>query len=113
LFSLTPPIFGFILAAKDLKKFGENNIFNQKQSSLINHGLANFILLSLFPLVKFGSFRHFRKTYYELMSYGLNKIDCRGVRYSYKCYAKAFNISPYIFYFLYAIEKCRLKYLKN
>lgn len=113
LFSSDKAINGFILAAIDLKKFSDINILNHEQTKLFNHGIANFVLLSLFPSVKFGLLTRFQKTYIKLKSYGFKKIDTCGVRYSYKWYAKAYNISPYIFLFLYAIEKFRLKYLVN
>jgi glycosyltransferase involved in cell wall biosynthesis len=111
LFNSDFTINGFILATIDLQNFAYNNNFNKDQKGLINHGIANFILLALFPSVKFGLLKRFRKTCMELRTEGFDKINTLGVKYGYYSYAKAYNISPYLFFLLYTKDKIKQKFL--
>ena len=88
---------GFIKAARDLKKFSENNQLNGIQSRLINHGIANFVLLALFPQVRARGLKRFRKTVLTLEKEGFGKLACDGVVEPYLGYAKRYNYSPCLF----------------
>jgi glycosyltransferase involved in cell wall biosynthesis len=106
-------INGFVLATIDLRNFASNNNFNKNQIALINHGMANFILLALFPSVRFELLERFRKTCSQLKSLGFNKINTLGVKDCYNSYAKAYNISSYLFFLLYSKDKFKQKFLIN
>ena len=110
LFNSDYAINGFILATIDLRNFASNNNFSKNQIALINHGMANFILLALFPSVRFELLERFRKTCSQLKSLGFNKINTLGVKYDYYWYAKAYNISPYLFFLFYTLKKIKQKF---
>lgn len=90
-------VSGFILAAKDLRDFRGRHTFSKEQTDLIQHGIVNFVLLSLFPLVGIGTLKRFCKTYKKLEKEGFKKLDLGGVVEPYLSYAKKYNISPLLF----------------
>ncbi|HPJ59357.1 MAG TPA: glycosyltransferase [Bacteroidales bacterium] len=90
-------VAGFITAANDLKKFGNDYEFSGKQKELINHGIVNFVLLSLFPLIRARSIVRFVKTIRKLEREGYKKINISGVAEPYLSYAKKYNKSPLLF----------------
>jgi hypothetical protein len=75
--------------------------------------MAKFILLALFPSVRFELLERFRKTCSQLKSLGFNKINTLGVKDFYNSYAKAYNISSYLFFLLYSKDKFKQKFLIN
>jgi glycosyltransferase involved in cell wall biosynthesis len=97
LFYSEKAVNGFITAANDLRKFGNEHLFSGTQKELINHGIVNFVLLSLFPLVRVRSFGRFITTRRKLKRQGYEKLDTSGVAEPYLTYAKMYNVSPLLF----------------
>lgn len=102
---------GFILAAKDLRDFRGRHQFSKEQSDLIQHGIVNFVLLSLFPLVRISTLKRFRETCKKLEKEGFGKLDLDGVVEPYLSYAKKYNISPLLFAASYWNSLARKKIL--
>jgi glycosyltransferase involved in cell wall biosynthesis len=92
---------GFIAAANDLKEFGGRINSGNDQKGLINHGIADFVLLSLFPLIRLKSFKYFFLTCRRLTNEGYKTLDTFGVVEPYLSYAKLYNISPILFALMY------------
>jgi glycosyltransferase involved in cell wall biosynthesis len=113
LFNSDRAISGFIQATIDLEMFRKKHEFHQNQLELINHGIANFVLLSLFPSVKLGGLKTFRKTCKKLKQLGYSKIEILGVRDVYRSYSRAFNVSPFLFLILYSKVKIKVKFFNK
>jgi len=90
-------INGFIRAANELRDFGRTHSFSGSRAGLINHGMANFVLLSLFPSVRISSVGRFRRTYKGLKNENFDKLEISGVVEPYLSYARLYNHSPLLF----------------
>lgn len=97
-------INGFLKAAADLRDFSNKHGFDKPQQGLLNHGIANFVLLSLFSQVSLGKLKALQQTVQKIKAAGFGQLPTQGVVDPYRTYAKRFNISPYFFLALYAIE---------
>ncbi len=108
-------ITGYLNAALDIKKFASEQTLSPKQIGLTNHGIVNFVLLSLFPLVSFNSLGRLFQTVQKVKSLGFSKLPIEGVVFPYHRYACNFNFSPFYFILIIfkenAIKKLRL--IKN
>lgn len=96
-------IDGFLKAAIDLKTFSQKFTFTESQRGLLNHGIANFVLLAIFPLVSFR-IKKLSATIQKIRQLGFSKLATKGVVWPYSDYARRFNISPYYFALTYACE---------
>jgi glycosyltransferase involved in cell wall biosynthesis len=96
-------IDGFLKAAADLRTFAKKFEFTQSQRGLLNHGIANFVLLAIFPLVslKFG---RLAATIQKIKELGFSRLETSGVVWPYDKYTRRFNISPYFFALMFAGE---------
>jgi glycosyltransferase involved in cell wall biosynthesis len=103
-------INGFLKAAVDIKAFGKKYIFTDEQKGLINHVTANFVLLSIFPLVAFKYIKPLLQTLQKIKKLGFSKLETAGVVNPYLQYAKYFNVSPYFFLVMYAKEMAAKKF---
>ncbi len=97
-------INGFLKAAADLREFSEANRFGMPQQGLLNHGMANFVLLSLFSQVSLGKIKALQHTIKKIKATGFSQLQTQGVVDPYRTYAIRFNISPYFFLALYATQ---------
>jgi len=104
LFHTIEAINGFLLASQDIRVFGEKHNFNKTQQGLINHVTANYVLLSLFPLMKSKNIFISSKIIRKLKKLGFSKLPLEGVAYPYSKYTKYYNISPYYFLMQYGKE---------
>jgi glycosyltransferase involved in cell wall biosynthesis len=102
-------IDGFLKAATDLRDFSKKHEFSKIQQGLIHHGIANFVLLAIFPLVSATRAKIF-DTMRKIKSLGFSKLEITGVVNPYLKYAKYFNISPYFFLLMYAKEMAVKKF---
>lgn len=103
-------INGFLKAALDIKKFGEEHTLATKNYGLINHGIVNFVLLSLFPLISLHSLGRLSQTVKKIKFLGFLRLPIAGVVFPYSQYASNFNVSPYYFILMYFKEKAIKKY---
>lgn len=97
-------INGFLKAAADLRDFSNNHGFDKPQRGLLNHGMANFVLLSLFSQMSLAKLKALQATVQKIKAAGFGQLQTQGVVDPYRTYARRFNISPYFFLALYAIE---------
>ncbi len=94
---------GFLKAAADIRTFGKKHIFTQQQHGLINHGIANFVLLAIFPMIAFKSAKIF--TVMKMIRvFGFSKLETNGVVEPYLKFARYFNVSPYFLLLMYTKE---------
>lgn len=109
-------INGFLIAAQEIREFGNKHDFSKEQKGLINQVTVTFALLSLFPLINFRNILIFPKVVSKLKELGFSKLPTKGVISIYLRYANYFNFSPYYFFVQYAkvmvVKKTRLV-LKN
>ena len=105
-------IDGFLKAASDIKEFGEKHDFTKIQKGLIHHGTANFVLLSLFPLVSLKNGKRVFKTIGKIRNAGFSTLETSGVVMPYLKYAQNFNLSPYFFLLKYSIEMTFKKFAR-
>ena len=101
LFTSQRAIDGFHRAIDDLRSHSNAFSFNTRQSMLINHGIANFVLLSLFPLTRPRFLRRFVRSVQRLRMSGYSSLETTGVVEPYLFYARLYNTSPYIFLIYY------------
>jgi glycosyltransferase involved in cell wall biosynthesis len=101
LFSSQRAINGFLNAVNDLRQFSSQGKFDMKQAGLINHGIANFVLLSLFPLSRMKFLTRFKRTISKLRMAGYARLETFGVVEPYLSYAKLYNASPYLLAIVY------------
>lgn len=102
-------IDGFLKAADDLRHFASRNTFANRQQGLINHGLVNYVLLSLFPQVSVKKIGALHQTIGKIKELRFSKLNTHGVVEPYLTYARRFNISPYYFLLCYAAEITKKK----
>lgn len=102
-------IDGFLKAAEDIQSFSKKHIFTEEQKGLINHVTANFVLLSIFPLVSVKYIKPLLQTIQKIKRLGFVRLETAGVVEPYLQYAKNFNVSPYFFLLLYAKEMAAKK----
>jgi len=98
-------INGFILAAKNLKKFGQKISLNKEQLDLINHGIIKFVIL---PLTATMSDKNLIKYFYvskKLKREGFSKLTLPIKKNRYYQYGKMYNQSVVTFPFFYIINK--------
>ena len=111
LFFSEKAIKGFILAAKELKKFASNLNLNSKQQGLVNHVIIKFVLLALIPLASIKSFKGFSKVTAELKKGEFSKLDVAGVSDRVYCkFATSYNRSGYYFLAVYLKFKFSQKF---
>ncbi len=104
---------GFLKAAKEIKDFQSKYSFSKKQNGLLNLGIVNFVLLTIFPNVNFSSLNKLKKIIEEIKAAGFVNLETLGVVEPYYKYAQYFNISPYLFVLKYANEKFYKILFKN
>lgn len=97
-------INGFLKAAADLRDFSNKHRFDKPQRGLLNHGMANFVLLSLFSQMSLGKLKALQATVQKIKAADFGQLQTQGVVDPYRTYARRFNVSPYFFLALYAIE---------
>lgn len=102
-------IDGFLKAAVDLRYFAKQHKFTQQQQGLINHGLVNYVLLSLLSQISMSKIGGLIKTVGKIKELGFTKFDTDGVVEPYLTYAQRFNISPYYFLLCYSAEITKKK----
>lgn len=102
-------IDGFLKAAVDLRHFAKQHKFTQQQQGLINHGLVNYVLLSLLSQISMSKIGGLIKTVDKIKELGFTKFDTDGVVEPYLTYAQRFNISPYYFLLCYSAEITKKK----
>ena len=101
LFYSDKAINGFINGALNLRDFANKNILTNKQTELINHGLAKFVILSLSPSIfKFNIVKYF-EIIRLLKKENLAKLETRGLRFVYSKHVKMYNFSKYFFPFFF------------
>lgn len=106
-------IHGFLEAAANLKAFSAKNKLSEQQQGLVNHGIVKYVLLSLFQNVNLKSLGKFNATVRKISAKNLLKLPINGVVQPYDKYAKYFNWSPYLFFFLYWQDNIAIKFKKN
>jgi glycosyltransferase involved in cell wall biosynthesis len=102
-------IDGFLKAAVGLRSFSKKYAFTDEQKGLINHGLVNYVLLSLLSQFSISKMSGLMKTVAKIKELGFIKFDTDGVVEPYLTYACRFNISPYYFLFCYGAELTKKK----
>lgn len=102
-------IDGFLKAAADLRTFSKKHQFTETQKGLINHGIVNYVLLSLFPQISIKKMGALHQTIHQIKSLDFRTFETKGVVEPYLTYARQFNISPYYFLLCYAAEITKKK----
>jgi glycosyltransferase involved in cell wall biosynthesis len=90
---------GFVLAAKDILRFGDSPALNQCQREFINHLVAKFVSLPLVISLLGKRFRSYIFVVSLLKKEGLGRIQVEGCQYIYRDYARWYNRSAFLFPF--------------
>ncbi len=97
LFNQRKTLKGFILAAKNLRKFKEDHTLNKKQIGLINGRIIKFVILAVHATLK--NYKKFIWVKKELKNEGFSKLDLSGVDQQYYKLGKKYNQSiDYLYY---------------
>ena len=92
---------GFIRAALDIRKFGEEIELNQSQEQLINQAIAKFVLLPLQSSSMGKDFKSYRQIISMLKKEMFFNLSLGGVMKPYSHLGKVLNTSFMFFYFYY------------
>jgi glycosyltransferase involved in cell wall biosynthesis len=87
---------GFLLAAKNLKKFQQNTELEEHQNLFLNQPIVKFVILAIHSSMGADFLKKIRETIKELRAIDLKKCQVdQGCNRLYKVYGRAYNISPY------------------
>jgi glycosyltransferase involved in cell wall biosynthesis len=112
LFYSEKAINGFILAAKNLISFRENNQLNDDQKKFLNQPICKFILLVLIPFCKFSKIKEFNRFHAILKAQGLTNCNLAGCNNYYRIEGFFYNLSPYAFFVHRYLKSPLLKLVK-
>ena len=99
---------GFLLAAKNLKRFQQGDFLTTKQRVFLNQPISKFSLLAFRSGLKWPYIRNYRLVRKTLRSYKIGKLDLNGVVKPYHYYAILYNYFPLAF-----LGKPYLKQIKS
>jgi len=88
---------GFLLAAKNLKRFQQGDFLTTKQRIFLNQPISKFSLLAFRSGLKWPYIKNYRLVRKTLRSYKIGKLDLSGVVKPYYYYAILYNYFPLAF----------------
>ena len=87
---------GFLAAAKNLKRFQQDQKLNGKQKEFLNQPIAKFVLLAVNSSIGWGNMAKLKTTLAELNASELRVLKLESCCRLYKLYSILYNLSPYI-----------------
>lgn len=88
---------GFIKAVLDVKKFAKENELLHSQKELINHLIAKFVLLAVFPSISKFNLKEYFYILNKMKKNKIYKIETEGLRFIYIKHINIFNFSKLLF----------------
>ena len=89
-------IEGFLLAAKNLKRFLQEEELSERQQLFIYQPVAKYVLLAVNSSDGIRSFRRLTLTVKSLRKSNLEKLDLEECKPDYKFLGRVYNVSPYL-----------------
>jgi glycosyltransferase involved in cell wall biosynthesis len=87
---------GFFLAARNLKRFQQEQSLNENQREFLNQPIAKFVLLTVNSSIGWKERKKLVTTITTLKELGLKRIELEGCKRIYRMYGEAYNLSPYL-----------------
>jgi glycosyltransferase involved in cell wall biosynthesis len=111
LFNTDKAIYGFLLAAQNLKNFQENYTLNVKQRNFLNQPMSKFALLTLNSALQRPYLTNYLQIRKKLHIAGFKLLKSEGVVYPYTYLVCLYNYFPFA-YLISAIFKSFKQMLK-
>lgn len=96
LFHSEKATYGFLIAARNLKRFQQEKNLNEKQKLFLNQPVAKFVLLAVNSSLNWGNIKKLVSTISKLKELGFRRIRLEGICQLYRLNGMAYNLSPYL-----------------